>query len=368
MKILIPVLSFGNAGGYRVLSKLADELISLGNDITFICPDGSAAPYFPTTAKIQWIGKEGLLYGDYIHKPASVENFFTIQQKLKKAFRKIDIDSYDAILANHSLTVIPLARCGLLHKTIYYVQAYEPELYFLTGGIKNYILGMLSALSYRKNLYTVVNSEIYRHYKKLHSSKLLYPGIDFTLFYPGENSSDKGEKIIIGTVGRLERYKGTGYVLDAFKILKKKYPHAELHVAFGNPADFIGCQGVYCLKPENDKQLGDYYRSLNYYFCAGFTQPGAFHYPVAEAMSCGIPVISTLYYPVNAENVWLTEPYDARDIVDKFEQAYTNPVLRNAKKKKAFEDTRRFAWKETGKKLQGYFTELVNGPGYRKLR
>jgi glycosyltransferase involved in cell wall biosynthesis len=366
MKILIPVLAFANTGGSRVLSKLADELVLLGNDVEFLCPDGSGMPYFPTTAKIQWIGKKGILYKDNIHKPASKENFFTIQQKLKKAFSKMQEGSYDAIFANHSLTVIPLARCGLLHKTLYYAQAYEPELYYLTGGIKNNILGMLSALSYRKDIYTVVNSEIYRHYKKLHSSKLLYPGIDFNLFYPGENPVSTEDKIIIGTIGRLERYKGTGYVLDAFKILRQKYPHAELHVAFGNPADFTGCPGVYCFKPGGDKELGDYYRSLHYYICAGFTQPGAFHYPVAEAMSCGIPVISTLYCPVNSENAWLAKPCNAQDIAEKFEQACINPGLRETKAKQAIADTRRFEWKETAKLLNGYFTELVNSPEYSK--
>lgn len=364
MKILIPVLSFGNAGGYRVLSKIADELIFFGHQVEFLCPEGSNMPYFPTAAKIGWIGSNGIIYEQKDHQPSGKDNFISIQKKLTSALQKIPEDSYDVIIANHSLTVFPVLRSALKHKTLYYVQAYEPDYYRLLGGIKNKILCFLSALTYRKDIFTVVNSAIYKDYKKLDTSNVLYPGIDFSLFYPNNgaafNQQDDNETIIIGTVGRLERFKGTIYVLDAFNMIRQKYPAAELHVAFGNQADYEGCDGVYCFQPKGDKALGDYYRSLNYYFCAGFTQIGAFHYPIVEAMACGIPVITTQYNPADDNNSWLTDICNVPDIVKKFELALNNPQLKDEKVQQAIIDTKQFNWKRTGQQLNFYLNELVN--------
>ena len=282
MKILIPILGFGHAGGYRVLSKLANELIHLGHSVEFLCTEGSEDPYFPTLAAIKWIDEKGLITSNK-RKNVKKENAFSIQRKLTKALYKIAKNSYDIIIANHSLTTLPIKRTGLTHKTLYYVQAYEPDFYNLSGGLKNRILAHLSECSYKMKLFTVVNSDIYLKYKKINASRVLYPGIDFDLFYPKvkESRDETKNKIIIGTVGRLESYKGTRYIIEAFNKLKKKNPSMQLHVAFGNPLDFKNYKDIYCFQPHGDKELGNFYRTLDYYICAGYTQLGAFHYPDA---------------------------------------------------------------------------------------
>jgi hypothetical protein len=58
MNILITVLGFGRSGGYRVLSKLADELINLNHNVYFLSPDSSKDLYFPTKAKILWTDRK----------------------------------------------------------------------------------------------------------------------------------------------------------------------------------------------------------------------------------------------------------------------------------------------------------------------
>ena len=52
MKIFIPVLGFGNTGGYRVLSELANGLIRKGYDVVFVTSSHNKTPYFPTVATI----------------------------------------------------------------------------------------------------------------------------------------------------------------------------------------------------------------------------------------------------------------------------------------------------------------------------
>ena len=368
MKILIPVLGFGKAGGYRVLSKLANELIRLGHSVEFLCTDNSKNPYFPTLASIKWIDKKGRITINK-NKTNKKENAFSIQKKLTKALSKMPKDEYDVIIANHSLTTLPIKRAGLIHKTIYYVQAYEPDLYILSGGLKNEIISYLSSLSYKMKLFTVVNAEKYLKYKSLTASKVLYPGIDFNLFYPKDEKllNQNKEKIIIGTVGRSEIYKGTRYIVEAFKKLKKKYSSIQLYVAFGNPADFKDEDDIFCYQPDGDEALGNFYRSLDYYFCAGYTQLGAFHYPVVEAMSCGVPVITTHYYPANSSNSWIVAPNNFEKLVEGFEMAQSDPYLKEKKIQQALIDVKQFEWASIGQRLNDYIQEFINTQSLMKF-
>ncbi len=358
MRILIPVLGFSRAGGYRVLSKLADELILLGNNVSFLCPDRSDLPYFPTKANILWIDKKGKTTSGR-DDSGKKENAFSIQQKLVKALKSDLADTFDIILANHSLTTLPIKRVGLLHKTIYYVQAYEPE-YFGSKGIKNRLLCFFSEWSYGMNLFTVVNAEPFRNYKRLQSSRVLYPGVDFETFYSKKQRILlANEKIIIGTIGRSELYKGTRYIVEAFNILSKKYKNIELHVAFGNEDDYKGYPNIICIQPHGDKNLGEFYRSLDYYICAGYVQQGTFHYPVVEAMSCGVSVITTDYFPANESNAWLIKNLQNSDeIVNQFELAHTKFEFRESKIQQALIDVKQFDWKKIGLQLNQYIGEL----------
>lgn len=358
MKILIPVLGFGQFGGYRVLANLADELIKLGHSVTFINADTIKKPYFPTRAEILCIDKNGELRPFDLAKPQK-PTAYSHQRLLTRALLKLNPKSFDLIIANHSLTTIPIKIAGLAHKTLYYVQAYEPEFYQMKPGFKNRILQFLSGFTYKLNLFTVVNAEIYLNFKKLKASRVLYPGVDFSKFYPSETKKiKKKDEIIIGTVGRLEPQKGTWYVLQAYNKLKKKYPGMKLHIAFGNIEDFRGYDDIYCFQPHGDDALADYYRTLDFYFCAGFSQMGAFHYPVAEAMGCGVSLITTQYYPASSDNAWLAEPQSVEDLVRNFENAYNNTERREQKVHQALKDVQQFNWDSVGKKLDAYIREL----------
>ena len=366
MKILIPVINFGKSGGDRVLSKIADELIRFNHKVDFISSDASNNPYFPTNASIKWINKKGETSKYHIKDDNLKDTAFSIQQKLTSALKKIPEDSYDVILASHSLSTLPINKAGLTHKALYYIQNYDPDSYNTVGGFKNKILAYLSEKSYKMNLFTIVNAEIYLNYKKIKARGVLYPGIDFSLFYPKEEKFEQIEKksttnkIIIGTIGRAEIFKGTRYIIEAFKIIKSKYPSAELHVAFGNPIDFKNQEGVYCYCPDGDENLGDFYRSLDYYICAGYTQSGGFHYPVAEAMSCGIPVITTSYYPANEDNAWMIKPQNTMEIVKQFEISINNLSLKEKKVQQAFCDVKQFDWKKVGERLNNFLNEFLD--------
>lgn len=357
MKILIPVLNFGKSGGYRVLSQLANELINVGHQVKFMSSDNSLLPYYSTIAPILWVNKKGKI----VSQPSldnSKDSAISILRKLYKGLKQINTNEYDVILANHSLTCLPIKKAHLLRKTIYYVQAYEPDFYEEMGGIKNKILAYFSRTSYNQRLFSIVNAGIYKNYKNLQSTRVLYPGIDFRLFCPKANNEEKGKKIIIGTIGRQSIFKGTHLILEAYRQLKVKHKNIELHIAFGNQELYKDIEGVYCPQPHGDQNLAKFYQGLDYYFCAQYSQTGGFHFPVVEAMACGIPLITTKYYPANEQNAWILPPKNTKEIISQFEEANSNNQLREKKIKQGLMDIQQFDWKNVIELFNIYLNEF----------
>lgn len=355
MKILIPILGFGRAGGYRVLSQLATEWINQGHNVDFLCPDSSETPYFPTSAGILYISStQGITCQRAIRSKSG------IRYKLQALFNGLLRigKRYDIILANDSLTTWPVsfASCGNAKK-FYYIQAYEPEYFSLIKNIKSTVLKWFSEKSYDFNIIQICNAPIYIGYKNISAKEWVPPGIDFDLFYP--NQLDKknlalAEEIILGCIGRHEPSKGIQYALEAFEILYLKDQRFRLYVAFGNlPLNWTH-PGLKVVMPENDKELGAFYRSLDILLAPGTVQLGAPHYPVMEGMACGVSVVNTGYLPANNNNSWIIEICSASSIV-----AAVNNILsdsnRNIKINKSLEDIASFNWESVAKKMISVF-------------
>jgi glycosyltransferase involved in cell wall biosynthesis len=243
-------------------------------------------------------------------------NALSIYLRMTLALRRIAA-SYDMVLANHSMTALPVALATASGtKRFYYVQAYETEYYELENGIKAKILSFLSALSYRLPLRQIANSPIYIGYRGIKASSWVPPGIDSSLFYRRRSSPffRKDGSWTVGIIGRREPSKGTRYALDAFEKLAAIDPRVKLKVAFGNLPDDWSHERAEVVVPKNDAELADFYRSVDILVAPGTVQLGACHYPVLEAMAVGTPVITTGYLPANAENSWLVPIKNAEAI------------------------------------------------------
>lgn len=373
LSILIPLLGFGRAGGYRVLSKLADEWISHGCRVAFLAPYWSDPPYYPTKAEIHWVDARGY---DVEHRP-QMEFARTMFGKIGRMFRLLSglvrgihrlTGPWDIVLANHSLTAWPVALARTQGTKVYYIQAYEPEFYEVRRGLNNLVLRWASWASYFLPLYRIVNAPLYLRYRSCRARNWIPPGLDLDVFHPATKNDScevkaEGLEFTVGCIGRAEHDKGTKPALEAYCIFAKNTPgpHRFRMANFGVPPAWLeGVPGLECVVPGNDVELASYYRSLDVILALGTQQHGAHHYPVLEAMASGVSVITTGYAPADVSNAWIvgSNPIDASAaLVD----VYTHPNSGELKRHRAVISIQPYAWQHVGAQFLNEFVSVRRG-------
>lgn len=311
MKISIPILDFGKSGGARVLSRLASEWVKMGCEVKFLVHNSSPQPYFPTDATVTWLSDRG----DEVNGPRNGDKPFggVVPRRLLALYRGIEryASDSDVVLANHSLTAWPTFLARTRAKKVYYIQAYEPEYYLETGTRK--LLYFASLWSYRLPLVRIVNAPLYLNYKQIKADFYVPPGIDTAVFKP--EPRDRVHALpTIGCIGRKELYKGTAQAINAIKLLREQGFRCHFRVAYQVPQTYEMMTDIDLVVPGSDEELAQFYRSLDILVAPGKVQHGAFHYPVMEAMACGVPVVTTGYAPaqhlINAIVVPSDEPQE----------------------------------------------------------
>lgn len=342
MKILVPILGFGRAGGNRVLSQLANTWVHLGHEVTFLAPSAGSPPYFPTLAKIVWSDASGRL--NEAAQPPEDEGKASGRRNvmsLWRGLRKLK-GQYDIVLANHCFTAWATALACPRSKLFYYVQAYEPEYFELSNQPLHQ---WLARISYRLPLHQIANAPIYCGYREIKAVDWVPPGLDMNIFRPklAQSLRCDSDEFVIGCIGRSEPTKGTEYVLAAFERLFQINTRFRLRVAYGNLPHNYSHPAVEVVVPGNDRELAEFYRSIDVMVAVGTVQHGAAHYPVLEAMACGIPVVTTGYLPASNENAWLVPNKDPVAIVAAIEEIARDT---NAAQKanKALNDIQSYSW------------------------
>jgi glycosyltransferase involved in cell wall biosynthesis len=337
VKILIPIFGFGAQGGYRVLSRLATEWRKQGVEVDFLVPEGSDQPYFETTGTIRRAKTDGTMHsGSSECEPMRGKNRF---RALLKALRTIAND-YDVYFANQAFTPWLLLGAGVPErKRVYYIQAYEPDFF---DPAKQPVHWSLAKLSYGIPALRIVNAPLYRRYKGIKAEHWVPPGIDLSVF--GQRPIAKAaETFTVGCIGRHEPDKGITYLLQAFERLHAIDARYRLSVAFGNLPDNWQHPAAEIVAVKGDGQLADFYRSLDVLVAPGTIQHGAVHYPVMEAMACGVPVATTGYLPATPDNAWIIANRDADSIVDAV-RMIDQDQDRHTRIARGIQDVQAFAW------------------------
>ncbi|MDB5797081.1 MAG: hypothetical protein JWP36_983 [Paucimonas sp.] len=352
MKILIPILGFGRAGGNRVLSQLANEWIRAGHEVRFLCPTSSGHPYFPTAAGILWCTPHGRVLPSMpaAQRYGGVRNLVALFRGLRQVGRE-----YDVILANHSLTAWPVALANApgARKT-YYIQAYEPELYLMRreSRAKAFFTAALAAMSYHLPLQRIVNAPLYCRYRNLRAGDAVPPGLDLSLFHPGARARDleNADEIVLGCIGRVQVEKGTIYAVRAFEALYARDRRYRLRIAYQAPPGWShpACEVVV---PANDAELAMFYRSLDVMIAPAIGQHGAPHYPVLESGASGIPVVTSAYLGATRDTAWMAESTSPDSIAKAVEALVSQAGLRESRKDRFLALVDEFAWSRVSARM-----------------
>jgi glycosyltransferase involved in cell wall biosynthesis len=353
MKIIIPIVGvFGKSGGWRVLSKLADHWIKKKHEVQFLVYEKSSEPYFKTQGDIIYYDLSGRIkMNNDVNAVSPLLGLIVLGKALTKALNTIQAD---VVLANHSFSASPIKKSTIKAKKFYYIQAYEPDFYY-EKNLKNKYFKWISKRSYKLGLNMIVNAPMYLNYKEIKTDMFVFPGLDMNNYHPVD-SINNNPPFIIGTIGRSEEYKGTKYIIEAFRLLRERFGNKiEMHIAFGD-LDLKHEQGITVLQPDGDENLAKFYQSLNVYICAGTIQLDAVHYPVIEAMACKIPVITTGYLPSSPSNAWLVPIKNPVAISNKVIEIMSDNV--QEKINTAYKDVKIFGWENISAKMIAYFERI----------
>jgi glycosyltransferase involved in cell wall biosynthesis len=167
------------------------------------------------------------------------------------------------------------------------------------------------------------------------------------------------ETITIGCIGRSEPEKGTKYVLNAFEVLFNQDDRYELKVAYGNLPDDWSHERCEVVTPKNDLELAKFYKSLDILIAPGTVQHGAPHYPVLEAMACGIPVVTTGYYGADNTTAWIVENKSSSSIVSAVSAITNDREQTCIKSLKALQFAQQLGWEIVSAKMMQCFNQFT---------
>jgi D-inositol-3-phosphate glycosyltransferase len=215
------------------------------------------------------------------------------------------------------------------------------------------------------------------------------PGVNTELFYPLDKIKTKEkiginphEKIIL-FVGRIEPLKGIDAILYALKILHVKKPDVPLrllivggdisqHIKQWSPqlkqleslrrilkisemVDFVGQQ------PQN--KLRDYYNAAEIVVMPSHYE--SFGMAAAEAMACGVPVITTNVTGISdliddRHSTLITTVNNPLLLAEQMEKLLTDPILYDQIRNSLMANITELRWEAIAKKVDTIYTDLIH--------
>jgi len=210
--------------------------------------------------------------------------------------------------------------------------------------------------------------ETFKNYK---GPKILIPnGVDLEEFNPKIPPLKKfsNDKINILFVGRIEEKKGLIYLLNAYKILEKKFKNLRL-IIIGEGDLKKECQDyvrennlkeVHFEGKKVERELVSYYNSSDI-FCSPAIFGESFGIVLLEAMACGKPVVAfanqgykELLRGKGGER-FLAKPRDYRELAQKLEILIKNPKLRKEMGEWGQKEAQKYSWSRIADQVLDFY-------------
>jgi len=334
IRVAVPLAGFNLSGGVKSLVGVANALAARGHAVRFLVPDFAATPPAPLHPGV---GVRVLTSGPR-WLPASGRKLVHLARLSLLATAGADV-----CLANYFTT----AYVALLSKWLrgdravlaYNVRGYEPLSHGLNADASlpsRLVRAALAWVSYRLPLQKICTTEWLREQTGDPSAFVVGHGIDLGVFRPAL-PRPAGERVVVGTIGRLGEAKGYPDFLRALDLLPAELP-IEVRIAAPDPVEIPARFASTVEHPRPEREMAEFYGRCDVFV---FSSRGeGFGLPALEAMAVGCPVITTdsggvRQFAHDGRNCMMVPPEDT-------------PALARAIQALAGDPTRRVALREAG--------------------
>ena len=179
------------------------------------------------------------------------------------------------------------------------------------------------------------------------------------------------EKVMI-FVGRLHPIKGLQYLIEAMKIIYKKYPKSRLLIV-GDREDRNNLENL--VKKLNlnkyvtfigmvpNEAVPEYMVAADVFVLPSLSE--GFPTVIVEAMASGIPIVATKVGGVpeiikDGENGFLVEPMNSEEIAEKVLLLLNNDELRKRISEKNKEEVKKYNWESIAEKLEEIYFGIIS--------
>lgn len=200
--------------------------------------------------------------------------------------------------------------------------------------------------------------------------KVIPNGIDLEIFNPNRPKIKKflDDKINILFLGRIEERKGLIYLLNAYKILQKKFSNLRLIIVGSGP---LKSELEKWVKDNNlanvvfegeakEEMIASYYSTCDI-FCAPAIFGESFGLVLIEAMACGKPVVAFAnkgYKGILAQKKgaeFLAPPKNYKILAQKLEILIRDKKLREEMGQWGIEESKRYSWDKVADEILDFY-------------
>lgn len=198
-------------------------------------------------------------------------------------------------------------------------------------------------------------------------------GIDIEHFTPeGPRRQELANgKLNVLFVGRLEKRKGLGHLINACALVKKEFPNFRLIVVgpgtrlrpgYEEQAQELKLDNIVFTDFVSDAELPEYYRSADV-FCAPATGGESFGIVLLEAMACGKPVVASSiegYASVlthDAEGLQVP-PADEEALAQALLSLLNDPSRREHMGAKGMVKAQNYSWENVARQVMDFYRSL----------
>jgi len=249
-------------------------------------------------------------------------------------------------------------------ETAYYVKKYNKdkgEKFYLIqhyetwGGPKEKV-----EATYKMGLHNIVVSSWLKNKLKNIGAKVeevILNGVNLEEFFPEKIKKDKNVIRILMPY-RKEKWKGVEDGIEAFKIVKEKYPNVKL-VTFGEKPkkSEVFKEAEFHIWPTGEN-LRKIYNSCDIFVFPSHCE--GFGLPPMEAMACKLPVVTTEVgavpeYTIPGTTALVVPPQNPKELSQNIIKLIKNKELREKIAENGYNYIKQFTWDKSVEKLEGIF-------------